>query len=97
MKRRRYRRRPRSCGGFCSFVAAPLAERFQELFDGLFLWPEVAMKARNVGGWAGTLACHELPDGWVPGCSIRHRFGSVLHWAVMMLAVPFGHGFTSSS
>src|SRR5271165_6745972 len=97
MKRRRYRRRPRSCGGFSPFVTTPLAERLQELLDGLFLRPEVAMKARYICDWAGALACHKLLDGRVPRRGITHGFGSVLQGAVRMLAVPFGHDCTSTS
>jgi hypothetical protein len=70
-------------------------EDFQKIFDGLLLGPEIAVQHGHVGDRPGALLGHQLLDGRVPGSGMADRRSTVVWRGVPMLAIQFGHGFTS--
>jgi hypothetical protein len=71
-------------------------EGFQEFFDGFLLGPEIAVQHGYVVDRPGSLLGHQLLDGRVPGGGIAHRDRTVVRLGVPVLAIQFGHGFTSA-
>jgi hypothetical protein len=68
-------------------VAAPVTESTQEILNGLLLGPKIAVQYGHIGDWPSALLGHQLIDRGVADSGIL---------GVPMLAIHFGHGFTSA-